>query len=1535
VQAIKDLIPMSKRTLGSDRIAKLISFALILGLFQFISVVKAPPSNAASTGGVTSFVVSTGGGGGLGQSNCPTGSLIYEVHSTQIVFDGGNAMSQVYANCANLNSEGTQINAYTQTTSAFGSATGSLANQTCGLAGSTRAVIGARVYKTANGFAAGIQLICRTLPNTLESSEYWTGQVLGNGGSGNNWSDLKCPVGTVALGLYMYSGSILDKFGFNCGPVTGATQSAITSVTLSLTSKTYPYSSNLYVASIVGGSGAGDFLITSISNGTASGCAYSALTISSNSSGTCTVTVTKTADTNYAARSRTETFTFSKATLSVTASSPSVTFGDPIPTISPTYSGFVNSENASSSSFTTGLTAPTCTTVYTTTSAPGSAPTTSCSGGSAANYTFSFVSGNVLISNPLSTEFDRALTLNGTNQEAKTPDNSALDITGNFTGEAWVFPTNANARGTVFGKWLSYMLQTEGGTWRYWLHGTNAWAGVNTGIPVIANEWVHVAFTRAASSNQANFYINGQLVYTGTADSVLSGQTINNSSSDFTIGSHNSSTDFFAGRIDEVRIWNVVRSQSEIQTDLKTWGLANASGLVAYYDFNELSSSILFNRSSNNANLLGLTTINSPTIANMETTTVSQAYTVVTFPRTYLVAGGGWRSPANRQLRVLAVGGGGGGGFNTGGGGSGGGITTGFYTSNTETLSVTVGVGGVGAIGNGSSQTRTQTDGTSSIFANLTASGGNFGKTFTTSAAGGLAVNGYGAGGAGAASSGSNASNGSIGFQSNITGTNIHYGGGGGGGGWSTSNAAGTTCGGIGQSGGGNGASKTSGCTFNSLTATSGTAGLGGGGGGARWRQDPAGNGGSGVVIIAYITDTPTILTQPLSDTTTAGIVETFTITTSAAPAPLTKSVQWQFSTDTITGTTGWANAATGSGFTTDTFTTVALTKAMNKYRYRAIVTFSDTSTIMVQETSTVVILTINDSITITSDTSTITRKYGDAQSVRTIVYSGGTTNTGAVGTSTSHTLRGQVGNLASGRIVLDTSTSTVVFRVDTRTAVGTYVETVTVTDFKGATASYAQRVVVNPADTLTVTPGTPATLTYTGSQAVFTETVTVTGLVKDDVISGFTYNYSASSQTCANGGLCNVGEIGPGGGYVFYVSPTVINVAAGISTGGVYLEAAPVAAQGTAEYGCTGTNTPGTSYSVGSGAANTLAIITACATAGIAARVTSNLTYAGFSDWFMPSLDEMSAIYNNLYNKTPSLGGFTGLNYGSSSQGTNGNGYQAYWWFGAGSVSGQTNKNLVVAYRPVRAFSPIYTSEVNYGPSATKPTGAGTYKIEPSAITFSNGLASNYVNIKYETSILTINKAKQDTLTITSKFAPFNGASSTMKLTTLGGNETGTVTYSIATGGTASACSVNTNVLTVTSAGTCNLVATKAATLNYLITYSDTVTVTFSLFVSNQQTQTQLYPTMLPINGANGLETTTVTIPAVISVTSTGAGSYTIVGTGFTGASSVLIGGTPVTIASSNSTTINITGAAGLTGPLFIECSDGRMGPVPFWLIL
>jgi hypothetical protein len=264
----------------------------------------------------------------------------------------------------------------------------------------------------------------------------------------------------------------------------------------------------------------------------------------------------------------------------------------------------------------------------------------------------------------------------------------------------------------------------------------------------------------------------------------------------------------------------------------------------------------------------------------------------------------------------------------------------------------------------------------------------------------------------------------------------------------------------------------------------------------------------------------------------------------------------------------------------------------------------------------------------------------------------------------------------------------------------------------------------------------------------------------------------------------------------------------------------------------------------------------------------------------------------------------------------------------------GGATKSSAYPIRPMRYVTPDL-SLTSYN-STTPPTNAGTYTINPSSLVLANNVdTSNYVSVIYRSSTFVINKAVQDSLTITSKLAPYNGGTSTMKLTTIGGTDTGTVTYAIVSGGSASGCSVSTNVLSFTSAGTCKVVATKAATLNYLVIYSDTVTITLSQFVSNQPVQTQQYPNQIPINGKNSLDTTTVTIPDVTSVTSTGAGTYTIVGTGFTGVSRVVIGGTAVTISSSNATSINISGAAGLIGPLIIECSDGRMGPVPFWLIL
>ena len=120
--------------------------------------------------------------------------------------------------------------------------------------------------------------------------------------------------------------------------------------------------------------------------------------------GTCSITATQTSGSK---SSETESFKVKPATLVVSASSPTVVFGDSIPTISPLYSGFVNDDDDASPSFVTGLTEPTCSTSYTILSEAGSEPSTSCVGGSAANYIFSYVDGFITIEkSPQTISFD-------------------------------------------------------------------------------------------------------------------------------------------------------------------------------------------------------------------------------------------------------------------------------------------------------------------------------------------------------------------------------------------------------------------------------------------------------------------------------------------------------------------------------------------------------------------------------------------------------------------------------------------------------------------------------------------------------------------------------------------------------------------------------------------------------------------------------------------------------------------------------------------------------------------------------------------------------------------------------------------------------------------------------------------------------------------------------------------------------------------------------------------------------------------------
>lgn len=117
--------------------------------------------------------------------------------------------------------------------------------------------------------------------------------------------------------------------------------------------------------------------------------------------------------------------------------------------------------------------------------------------------------------------------------------------------------------------------------------------------------------------------------------------------------------------------------------------------------------------------------------------------------------------------------------------------------------------------------------------------------------------------------------------------------------------------------------------------------------------------------------------------------------------------------------------------------------------------------------------------------------------------------------------------------------------------------------------------------------------------------------------------------------------------------------------------------------WGCEGTAISGADGTViGTGAQNTIDIEIGCTTAGTAADICANLVLGGYSDWFLPSKDELNLMYVNL--KTQSLGGFGTANYWSSSEDRNT--YALYQAFHDGYQS-YNNKNNIYYVRAVRAF--------------------------------------------------------------------------------------------------------------------------------------------------------------------------------------------------------------------------------------------------------
>jgi hypothetical protein len=150
----------------------------------------------------------------------------------------------------------------------------------------------------------------------------------------------------------------------------------------------------------------------------------------------------------------------------------------------------------------------------------------------------------------------------GVNDHVRVANAAALQLGSAFSLEAWIRPTTLRATGafsSVLTKAESYSLQFNGSQ----LEMTVMQNGVRKRLKapagaIVAGQTYHVVGTYDGATQR--LYVNGALV----ASAALTGAA-SSSTYPLMIGSWVGSNEYFAGRIDEVAVYNKVLSAAQVQ----------------------------------------------------------------------------------------------------------------------------------------------------------------------------------------------------------------------------------------------------------------------------------------------------------------------------------------------------------------------------------------------------------------------------------------------------------------------------------------------------------------------------------------------------------------------------------------------------------------------------------------------------------------------------------------------------------------------------------------------------------------------------------------------------------------------------------------------------------------------------------------------------------------------------------------------------------------------------------------------------------
>ena len=335
----------------------------------------------------------------------------------------------------------------------------------------------------------------------------------------------------------------------------------------------------------------------------------------------------------------------------------------------------------------------------------------------------------------------------------------------------------------------------------------------------------------------------------------------------------------------------------------------------------------------------------------------------------------------------------------------------------------------------------------------------------------------------------------------------------------------------------------------------------------------------------------------------------------------------------------------------------------------------------------------------VTTISYTITNGCGSATTSRSMTvnplpFAGTVSGTAAVcvGSTTTLTSTGTGGTWSSSHGAIATinpmgvvtgvaaGTATISYKVVNSCGTSTGVNVVTVNPLPIAgTITGADTVMMSGSITLnnTTTGGTWSS----SNTAVATVGTTgaVNGITVGSVTISYTVTNSCGTSVTTKGVYVRPLVVGDsyGGGIIAYIlQPSDPGFVAGQFRA---IIAAP-SDQGAIQWGCYGTLLGSTLQTIGSGAANTASVSASCG-AGTAARSCADLVLGGYSDWYLPSKNELDKLRAN----RATIGGFALGSYWSSSESTVNNALLVN--FNTGNAL-SVAKNEAFNVRAIRAIS-------------------------------------------------------------------------------------------------------------------------------------------------------------------------------------------------------------------------------------------------------